>query len=325
MVDKLVCTIEQMTKVADSKYPVTLNMAMTALKMKCCERTARRALHARGVRFHPMREKPRAWPIKVRADADVKDRLAFAKAHSSKPASYWASKIHAYMDNVCFPTFPTASARVYAAKRAARGSYRSKGSGLAKGHVKPRNGNMSSFGKNVNVAVALSAKKVLTCHVVDGRWNAGAAARMYREGLAPALRKACPKQQSFLILEDNDPTGYKAKISIEAKARLRLSNWRPRGGSAPRGAAGEVKCLKFPKRSPDLNPLDYGFWPIVNKRLRAQEPKFPPSKRESRAAFIQRLKRTIMRTPSATLEPLVKSTKRRCGALRTAKGADFEE
>ena len=53
--------------------------------------------------------------------------------------------------------------------------------------------------------------------------------------------------------------------------------------------------------------------------------KFPPSKRESRAAFIKRLKRTIMRTPSATLEPLVKSMKRRCAALKAAKGADFEE
>ena len=56
-----------------------------------------------------------------------------------------------------------------------------------------------------------------------------------------------------------------------------------------------------------------------------RESKFPPSKRESRAAFIKRLKRTIMRTPSATLEPLVKSMKRRCAALKAAKGADFEE
>ena len=88
---------------------------------------------------------------------------------------------------------------------------------------------------------------------------------------------------------------------------------------------GPTKCLKFPKRSPDLNPLDYGFWSMVNKRLRAQESKFPPSKRESRAAFIKRLKRTIKRTPSVTLEPLVKSMKRRCAALKSAKGADFEE
>ena len=90
-------------------------------------------------------------------------------------------------------------------------------------------------------------------------------------------------------------------------------------------AKEKVKCLKFPKRSPDLNPLDYGFWPMINQRLRGQESKFPPSKRESRAAFIKRLKRTIMRIPSATLEPLVKSMTRRSAALQTAKGADFEE
>ena len=86
-----------------------------------------------------------------------------------------------------------------------------------------------------------------------------------------------------------------------------------------------VKCIPFPKRSPDLNPLDYGFWSMINKHLRSQEAKFPPSKRESRAAFIKRLKRTITRVPSATLEPLVKSMKRRCAALLAAKGADFEE
>ena len=136
-----------------------------------------------------------------------------------------------------------------------------------------------------------STAKNLRCHVVDGRWNAGVAARMYQEGLAPALRKAYPKQRSFLILEDNHLTGYKAKLSIEAKARLRLSIRRPPGGGAPRGAAGppdprlrgggrwgrragagrrqakeKVKCLKFPKRSPDLNPLDYGFWSMINTR-----------------------------------------------------------
>ncbi|CAK0889625.1 unnamed protein product [Prorocentrum cordatum] len=130
---------------------------------------------------------------------------------------------------------------------------------------------------------------------------------MHQEALAPALRKANAKSRSLFILEDNDPTGYKAKLSKEAKTKEK------------------VKCIPFPKRSPDLNPLDYGFWSMINKRLRGQEAKFPPSKKESRAAFIRRLKRTIMRVPSATLEPLVKSMKRRCTALLAAKGADFEE
>ena len=90
-------------------------------------------------------------------------------------------------------------------------------------------------------------------------------------------------------------------------------------------AKDKVNCIPLPKRSPDLNPLDYGFWPMTNKRLRSQEAKLPPSKRESRAVFIKRLKRTIMRVPATTLEPLVKSVKRRCNALLAVKCADFDE
>eukprot|EP00959_Pyramimonas_sp_CCMP1952_P204158 4269859-Pyramimonas_sp.AAC.1 len=46
------------------------------------------------------------------------------------------------------------------------------------GHVKPKK-KKSSSRKNANVAVALSAKKARLCCVVDGRWNAGAAARTH--------------------------------------------------------------------------------------------------------------------------------------------------
>ena len=120
-VDKLVATTERMTRAADGKQQVTLKMVMSALKLKCSEKTARRALHGRGARFHAMREKP------VRADADVKDRLAFAKAHAAKPASYWRDKVRAHMGNRSSPSYPDAAARVFAAKRAARGAYMGQG------------------------------------------------------------------------------------------------------------------------------------------------------------------------------------------------------
>ena len=68
MVDKLVATTEKMTQTADSKYQVTLKMVMAALKMKCSEKTVRRALHNRGVRFHVMREKPAQSLVHIRPD-----------------------------------------------------------------------------------------------------------------------------------------------------------------------------------------------------------------------------------------------------------------
>jgi hypothetical protein len=157
------------------------------------------------------------------------------------------------------------------------------------------------------VGVAISSSKVLMCHVTHGNWNGAQAAEMYTSGLGPALRKAYPSKKRFLVLEDNDPTGYKATVARNAKLKEKID------------------ILELPKRSPDLNPLDYGFWDAVNLRLRRQEKSFAESKKESREEFIVRLRRTILRIPKKVLTKLVGSMKRRCAAVKAAKGGDFEE
>ena len=130
---------------------------------------------------------------------------------------------------------------------------------------------------------------------------------MYSEALAPALRAANPGKRRFLVLEDNDPSGYKSRRAIETKANK------------------NINVLEIPRRSPDLNPLDYDFWAAVNARMRKQERKFAAGRRESLAAYTARLRRTAMRMPSQYLQSLVRSMKRRCVALKNAKGRDFEE
>ena len=174
--------------------------------------------------------------------------------------------------------------------------------------MRPRKATSGTFGtKSVLVGVAICAKKVLMCHVVDGKWNGAAAAKMYSSSLVPALRKAYPSNSRFLVLEDNDPTGYKATVAKQAKRE------------------GNVDVLELPKRSPDLNPLDYGFWEAVNKRLRRQEKLFAASKKEEPEEFVARLRRTTMRMPPQVLGPLIKSMKRRCVAVKAARGENFEE
>jgi transposase len=293
--------MSSMVKAADSKYQVTANMVSKALKLKCSDRVVLDALHERGVEFHPMREKP------VRTEDDEKARRKFAKDYKAKPATYWEKSVDAYIDNKYFPLYLTGTARAYAAKRTARGSFRKTGEGLAKGHVKPRKNLKQNFGKGVLLAVAISGKKVLMCHEVKGRWNAAAACSMYQKELQPSLKAASPSKRSFRVLEDNDPTGYKSRAAIDAKADLNL------------------KVLEIPKRSPDLNPLDYAFWALVGRRLREQEAKFATDKKETRREFVARLRRTVLRVPAKVLGPMVKSMKRRCVALQAAKGADFEE
>ena len=300
-IDKLVDTAERMIQAADSLYQVTAGMVRRALKLKCTDKTVLSELHNRGVWFRPMREKP------VRTEADEKDRLDFGKEFSVKPETFWTDKVDGYLDNKILPVYLTGPARTFARKRTARGSFRKKGQGLGKGHVKPRKTLKKNYGKGVMVSVAICAKKVLTCHVVADKWNATEAVDMYSKSLAPALRKAHPSKKHFLILEDNDPTGYKSNRAKDTKVKE------------------DIEALRLPKRSPDLNPLDYSFWAHVNCRLRAQESRFSKSKTQTREQFITRLRRTIIRVSPKVLEPMVKSMKRCCVAVKDAKGRDFEE
>ena len=302
VIDRLVSKANAMIDVADAKWQVTAAMIKKSLKLSCSTRLVLDALHSRGIYMHPLREKP------VRTDEDVAKRFAFAQEYPKKPMSFWSDKVHAYLDNKFFPVYLNRRGRDYAAKRAARGTFRSKGQGLAKGHVKPRkNLKFNTGAKSIQVCAAISAKRVLLWHVIKGPWNADKAADMYRAYLAPALEKAHGKSPGCLILEDNDPSGYKSSKGVAAKRALKL------------------KVLSLPPRSPDLNPLDYGFWAEVNRRMRLQEQKFHVRKREAAEEYAHRLRRTATRIPPRFLKKLVQSLKRRCEALRLAEGGHFEE
>jgi hypothetical protein len=302
MKDRLVTKVKTLTKAADAKFQVTASMIRKSASLKCSDRTILDALHSRGVYMHPLREKP------VRTEADETDRLHFGNMYKSRPVSFWRSKVDAYLDNKFFPVYLTGRTRDYAAKRVARGSFRSKGDGLAKGHVKPRkNLKYNTGAPSIHVACAISATRVLMRHEVKGNWNAKAASEMYTQKLGPALRSAYPGRRRFVVLEDNDPSGYKSKLGLAAKSQE------------------HIEGVQFPKRSPDLNPLDYGLWAEINKRLRKQELRFQANKRETRAQYASRLRRTAMSLPSSFLTALVSSMLRRCADLVAASGGDFQE
>ena len=298
---KIVRTADRMIEQADGEWQVTADMVKQALKLKCCTRVFLEAFHKRNIYFHSMRQKP------LLTKADVERRSSFAEEYYRKPVSFWTDKVHAFVDNKFFPTYLNANARAFARKLRPRGTFRAPGQGLGRGHVKPRKDLKQNFGPSVNVAVAISAEKVLMCHVVTGKWNTRAAADMYANSLAPALQNEHPGKRSFLLLEDNDPTGYKSNLAKDVKKAL------------------GVNILEIPKCSPDLNPLDYAFWSEVNNRLRKQEAKFTDRYTETRCMFVRRLRRTIMRIRPDTLRPMVGHMKRRCTLLRESSGRYFEE
>ena len=89
---RLVSVATELIEDAECRYQVTASMLKKALKLKCREKTILQALHARGVWFHAFREKP------LLTEGDVVARLAFASAHGRKSVTFWAERIHAYLD-----------------------------------------------------------------------------------------------------------------------------------------------------------------------------------------------------------------------------------
>lgn len=191
-------------------------MIRKVVGFKCCNKVLLSALHARGIYMRPLREKP------VRTEQNDIDRKSFGEKYATKPLSFWETHVHAHLDYKFFPVYLTHRARTCAAKRAAKGTFRARGDGLSKGHVKPRKTLKVNFGaRSVMISAAISGSKVLMWHRVKGQWNAKAACEMYERVLAPALQAQHPSKRRFCVLEDNDPAGLKANA---AKATKQSSN-----------------------------------------------------------------------------------------------------
>ena len=114
-------------------------------------------------------------------------------------------------------------------------------------------------------------------------------------------------QRKYCVLEDNDPAGNRSAKGRDAKKAARLD------------------VLELPKRSPDLNVMDFAVWSEVERRLRKQEKKWPTNRRESRAEFERRLNRTAKGLPKEFVDKSIGDLQRRCESLYAAEGGLFEE
>ena len=161
--------------------------------------------------------------------------------------------------------------------------------------------------KSVCVTAAVIAGKIRVWHYTNGPWNAKAACEFYTKPLAAALKRTFPGKAKFHILEDNDPAGYKSKSAIIAKESVGIDTW------------------DLPKRSPDLNVLDYCLWHEINVRMRAQESEFPPAFKETPAAFKKRLRKTAYSLPRSLVTRAVGDMNRRLKLIKKAKGGLINE
>ena len=178
--------------------------------------------------------------------------------------------------------------------------------------VKPKGGNVKFPAQSVQVTAAVIDGRIRMWEYVGGRWNGEKAAIMYKGPLVKAMKKAFPNQAKkanakWVVLEDNDPTGYKSSKGMSAK---RLAG---------------ITTDDLPRRSPDLNVLDYALWHAINLRMRKQEASWPSDMKESADEYKQRLRKTALGLPRSYVTKCVGDMARRCGELYKRKGKLFRE
>lgn len=302
-IDAIVDKLEAMIIKANKEYRVTVEMLMKEMRIKVTKKTLLNALHERGIYFRPNRDKPDL------TEEDIAARFSFGKKYSKKPDTFWTDTVLLTIDVKYFKVYTNKAARARAAKEGTWGSFRTKAQGLLAQYVRPsKRLRWNPGARGVHVLAGVGKGRVLIWEYIDGRkWSGAVAAEMYKGPIADAFEKHFPDNPTWLMLEDNDPTGFRSKAGMKAKEEVGL------------------KTFEIPKRSPQLNMCDYALWKEVEKRMRHQEKRFAPSFRESRKAFLTRLRRTAMRLPPSFISPSLKNMKVRCQRLEAAEGGHFEE
>ena len=300
-VANLINHLERLIKKANGEYEVTWHMLKTSSRCKASEATIARRLHEKGYRFYAMRHKP------LLTDEDIQGRLEFGEKYQGKPVSWWQSHVHMHIDVKFYPVLLTGKARRHVAQSGTRGVIRRPGEGLNAGYVKPNPKLKYNTGaKGVHILAGVGNGKVLVWEEIQGNWNASEAARIYEGPILKALKAEYPGTKRFRVLEDNDPSGFKASKGVAAKQRV------------------GIQAFEIPAHSPQLNVCDYWLWREVNSRMRARERMFPVGKRETRGAFIRRLKRTAKSIPSDMVSKSIGGMKKRCQRLVAAEGGQIE-
>ena len=281
---------------ASGDYEVHWDDVIRAARVPPVHRTtAARALKTVGydIEWRAPRLKP------DRSDMDESQRKELCDKLRKLPPQFWTEKVDAYVDCKRWPIPRNVRGHKFLNKLKVRGHLRTKSEGLKKHFTKPdKRKHHRNTGANVNVFAAIIGEKVRVWHYMAGTWSGAAAVQVYKDVLSPALRRYRGVKREYTILEDNDPTGFKAKVAIAAKAELK------------------IKPLAFPTYSPDINPCDYALWDEVARRMAEQA----TPKNESMQAFKLRLQKAAKTVPPAVVRKMLRGMKDRVQAIYDADG-----
>ena len=291
---------KRLLKQADSEDKVTWTHVLRKgrLAMKVTERTLAKNFQDEGldVKWRPARDSQ-----DLTAD-DKKERKLICGKWRFLPNDYFPKKVDAIMDMKKFAVPTHNRAFRFVKKRRVKGHIRTRGEGSASYCRKPNTRkNKVNPGGSVNICAAIMNGRLHLWHDVGKKWNAEVAASLYRGPLLKALKKYRGIKDRYVVVEDNDPTGYKSKKAITAKEEVGIST------------------VEWPRYSPDLNPLDFHVWHQIEEAV-ISKLKGPISVK----AFAARLARAAKALPRKQILDAVSEMKSRAKAIFHAKGGLIE-
>ena len=240
---------------------------------------------------------PRLKP--TRGEPDEAERKELCNKMRRLPLRFWLQEVDAFIDCKQWRMPLTVRGKSHAKRLRVRGHLRKKSEGLKKGFTKPdKSKHRQNTGGSAHLCAAIIGGRVRVWHYLPRTWNGATAAALYKNVLAPALKKYRGAKRRYLVLEDNDPTGFKSNIAVAAKQD-----------------AG-IETLQFPRRSPDLNPCDFSLWEEIENRLAAQA----APRQEPAQGFKARLRKTAMSIPEPVVRKMVQAIKGRAQSIYDHNG-----
>ena len=281
---------------ADGEYEVHWEDIIRAARIPGADRTTV-AKNMKEAGYDIKWRHPRLKP--ARGEIDEENRKHICNKLRKLPESFWQNGVHAYIDCKDWAIPRSAKGKKYMNMLRVRGHLRTRSEGLSKGCTKPdKKKHRVNTGGNVKLCAAIIGGRVRVWHYLQKGWGGKVAKAFYEATLAPALKKHWGQKRKFVILEDNDPSGFKSSIAVDAKRELKMHP------------------IEFPTYSPDLNPLDFSLWEEVQNRMNAQV----APKNESATAFMARLRKTALATPEPTVRRMLSNIKARAQAIYEQNG-----
>ena len=159
---------------------------------------------------------PREAPLRMKPDEE--ECVHICSRRKRFPNDYFTDKVDGMWDNKKFDVALHPRGKRYLKMKKVRGHLRTRAEGVARHFTKPKSTkNRVNPGTSVNVCAGIINCRVRVWEYLPERWCADAAVKLYEGPIIAALRKHRGTSAPYTVLEDNDPSGYKANAAKDAK------------------------------------------------------------------------------------------------------------